>query len=627
MTVPTFDVLVYGATPGGIAAALVADRKGLSVALVERSSHLGGFLTSGLGVMDTMYDGGRAALYDEFCARILSYYENTYGPDSAQLTDARPSDEWPLRVEPSVAGHLIDAWLAETRITVLTERVLISVERSGATITGARFADGTDVRAETFIDATYEADLAAIAGARYRVGRESRDEYGEPHAGRIFTRQILSSTGLGEWPREASTGALNLRRFKSVSLEIFAGSTGEGDSKVQAYSYRVTLCNDAANRRIPAQPDGYDPEVYRAIDHGRPIGPPNLPNGKRFWFRNLPGGSIHWPEASETERDRIRAMHRDFALGYLYFLQNDETVPAAVRAEAQEYGLALDEYTDNDNFPYEPYVREARRIVGEYVFSELDASLAPGLERTPVHRDSIAFAEWFLDSHEVSDETRFGSSADGKILLTELTRPSQIPARVLFAQGIDNLIVPVAMSSTHVGWGTLRLEPVWMHTGEVAGRIAALSHFSGLPATRVDIDTLQRELLAAGSALSFFNDVDIADGRSSTASIQYFATRGFFPRYDARPDDPLSAAVARLWVGAVVSPPADETAFARQVAQAEALAGPSVSEGGLFDLLAAAELIAGSTRFPAAQSHGDRNTKAEDAPLSRGRACQILYTL
>lgn len=618
-----YDVVVYGATPGGVTAALRAARDGLSVALVERAAHLGGFLTSGLGVMDTMYDGHRAELYDEFCRLVAAHYCENYGSDSPQLRDALPNAEWPLRVEPGAAERLIDGWLAGTGITILTTHLLVGVERRGREIVAiiCRDALGETVRLEAraFIDGTYEADLAATAGAGYRVGREGREEYHEPHAGRLFTRQAMSADGLPAWPVAAVRGALNLRGFKSVSQEIFAGSTGAGDDKVQAYSYRVTLCADPANRRIlDAPPDGYDAETYRAIDTGKPIGPPNLPNRKRFWFRNLTGGSAGYPEADEAEREVIRRRHRDFALGYLYFLQNDDSVPESVRAEAREYGLALDEYVDNDNFPYEFYVREARRITGSYVFTEHDASMAPGLERAPVHADSIGFAEWFMDSHEVSDETQPGSAQEGKLLLTEATRPSHIPLRVLFAKDLENLIVPVAMSSTHVGWGTLRLEPVWMHTGEVAGRVASLASAQGIAPRHVEIDALQRSLLADGTALGFFNDVDIADGEPWTPAVNYFGTRGFFSSYDARPRDPLTVAVARVWARAWAEGVADDPVAARtalDVAHAEAENSSPIDSAGFRELLSAVALARGIPA-PSIAVTGD---------LTRGSACVALY--
>ena len=621
------DVLVYGATPGGIAAAVRAARDGLRVALVERSGHLGGFLTSGLGVMDTMYDGHRAALYDEFCDRVLDYYRNTYGEDSPQYRDAAADTEWPLRVEPHVAALLIHRWLSDADVYIYLNRPLAAVERAGRRL-DAIWVDAADGRermtAATFIDATYEADLAAAAGAPYRVGREDRREYDEPHAGRIFTKQVLSLDGLGKWPAASNSGAMNLRQFKSVSQEIYAGSTGVGDHRVQAYSFRVTLCTAPANRVIPGQPDGYDPQPYRAVDTGRPIGKPNLPNGKRFWFRNLTGGSEQYPDATEPEREQIRATHRAWALGYLYFLQNDPTVPALVRAEAREYGLAADEYVDNSNFPYEFYVREARRIVGDYVFTEHDASIAAGLDRAPVHADSIGFAEWFLDSHEVSDETQPGSSQEGKILLTELTRPSQIPFRILFAKDLDNLIVPVCMSATHVGWGTLRLEPVWMHTGEVAGRVASIAAQTRTSARRIDVDRLQRSLVSDRVAVTFFNDVDIANTDPATSALQYFGTRGFFPSYDARPSDPLTEPVARVWASAWAQPQNnDQSAHTTAtLVRAADTAGEPVTAGRFGDLVRAAALINGGEE-PDLRSAIDH----PDIILTRAAACQILFDL
>lgn len=630
------DLLVIGASPAGIAAAVTAAREGLRVLIVERSTHLGGLLSGGLGVMDTQYDGPRAPFYDEYCARIEDYYRERYGADSEQYRHVVPRPEWPLTAEPHVMEEVFDAIVAaEPTVEVLYGHVPVAVTRAGRRLRGIEVApfDGTDLgtgtrtlTATAYVDATYEGDVFALAGEEHRIGREDRREFGEPHAGRIFTRRAMTADGTGAWPRAAGAGHLATRMFKAVSQEIFAGSTGEGDEAVQAYSYRMCLSRDPDNRVLPEQPEGYDPEVYRAVGEHGGIGTPNLPNGKRFWFRNLVGPNWAYPAADEPERARIRARYRRHALGFLYFLQHDPTVPEGTRAEAAHWGLAGDEFPDNGNFPYELYVREARRLRGRHVFTEHDASLARGLARTPVHADSVAFAEWFMDSHEVSTEHQPGSSGEGKILLTELTRPSQIPYRVMLPRGLDDLIVPLCVSSTHVGWGTLRLEPVWMQLGEAAGRAAALAHTEGVPIAHVHVPTLQRRLAADGAVLTFYNDVAGA-ADEQTAAVQILGTLGLFPSYDARLDAPLTAPVARAWAAAAAGPRtgaggADDTA--RAVALAETEDGPAVTAGQYLDLLRGCALAAGLTEpgrrpgtpDPVAAGSGS-------APLTRGRAALL----
>jgi hypothetical protein len=623
-------LLVVGGTPGGVAAAVVAARRGLDVVLTERGPRLGGLLTGGLGVMDTQYDGPRASFYDELCARLLGHYRDAYGEDSEQYRNAVPRPHWPLTAEPHVAEEVIESLVAaEPRIEVVRGHVPVAVLRSGRRLLGVQLApwDGEAVgepdrlvRAGCYVDATYEGDLFALAGEDFQVGRENRRTYGEPHAGRIFTRRELTEDGSGRWPREAAAGRLATRTFKAVSTEIFAGSTGEGDALVQAYSYRLCLSRDPGNRRMPDRPEGYDPEVYRRVAAPGRIGAPNLPNGKRFWFRNLTGPQHAYPRASEPERQRIREIYRRHALGFLYFLQHDPSVPEQTRREAAEWGLARDEFTGNGNFPYELYVREARRLAGRYVFTEHDASLAPGIDRTPVHSDAVAVAEWFMDSHEVSDEHRTGSSGDGKILLTELTRPSQIPYRVLLPTGLDDLLVAVCVSASHVGWGTLRLEPVWAHLGEVAGRAAALAAEDGVPVAEVDTSALQRELAEAGGMLTFLNDVPARAGDPAAAAAHLLGAQGFFAGYTARLDQALDAALARVWANAAVAVRAgvnDAMATARRVAAAEADPGDPVTGPEFAELLRCCAVAGGvPADFPVPDPR--------PSPLTRARAVCLL---
>jgi hypothetical protein len=628
VTVPA-DLLVVGGSPAGVACAVTAARAGLRVLLVERGPRLGGLLTGGLGVMDVQYDGPRAAFYDEFCRRVLAYYRDSYGADSEQYRHAEPRPDWPLTVEPHIAEAIFESIVgAEPNIAVRRELVPVAVLRSGRTVLGVQMArwDGHDVAAQAelltaaaFVDATYEGDVFALAGEEYRVGREDRAAYGEPHAGRIFTRRELTPDGSGRWPRAAAAGQIAMRTFKAVSQEIFAGSTGEGDAAVQAYSYRLCLSRDPAARRMAAPPPGYDPAVYRRVgDPGR-IGAPNLPNGKRFWFRNLSGPNQAYPEAAEPGRQRIREAYRRHALGFLYFLQNDESVRDEVRAEARQWGLAADEFTGNENFPYELYVREARRLVGRYVFTEHDATTARGIDRAPVHADAIAFAEWFMDSHEVSDEHQIGSSGDGKLLLTELTRPSQIPFRVLLPARLDNLLVPLCVSASHVGWGTLRLEPVWMHLGEVAGRAAALAAERRCPPAAVSVPDLQERLAAAGSALTFFSDVPPAVGDVQAAAAHVLGAHGFFADYEARLAEPLTIEVARVWAAAAASVAAgagEPMQTARQVAAAPR-DGIAVSAAELASLLLAGTALGGAP--------GPAPWTTKSTALTRGEAARLLH--
>ena len=213
----------------------------------------------------------------------------------------------------------------------------------------------------------------------------------------------------------------------------------------------------------------------------------------------------------------------------MWFLQNDESVRPESRERYRRIGLPLDEFPDNDNIPYEMYVREARRIVGRHVFTEHDNRPAPGLVRTPIHADSIAFTDWAMDSHDCTWDRSPGYAYDGKLILTEESRPAQIPWRSLLPQGVDNLIVPVCLSATHVAWGAVRLEPVWMMTGEAAGLAAALARRQGTTPGKLDADLLVRALCEKRHFVSFFNDLEAAAGPSRHARRPVFCGARILP--------------------------------------------------------------------------------------------------
>ncbi len=339
---------------------------------------------------------------------------------------------------------------------------------------------------------------------------------------------------------------MRLRTYGAITGEICAGSSGEGDAAIQAYNLRLCLTNDPHKRRLPAKPAWYRRELFHKL-RDRWLIPGDVPVRTMSWnSANLPEGGWRYPLASWEERRRIAERHRDWALGLLHFLQNDADVPEELRSRARQWGLATDEFTDNDNVPYEMYVREARRLVGRYRFTEHDSTLAPGLERAPIHRDSIGVTEWALDSHECHWDTVGGSSREGKILMTELTRPGQVPYRCLLPQEIDNLLVPGCCSASHVGWGTIRVEPTMVPVGEAAGHAAAQAGSDGVPVADVDVAKVQRTLVESGAMLTFLNDGNPGDGVAVPA-LQMLGVHGFFASYDARPAEPLDRAEAALW--------------------------------------------------------------------------------
>lgn len=549
------DLCVYEATPGGIAMAVRAAREGLSVVLVNHGNHLGGILSNGLGVWDTLWEGKRAPVYDEARQAILDHYRTTYGSDSQPYRDALPgkSGHTNGKFEAKVAERILTELVAgEKGIRVVKPRVPGSVKREGALIQSVDFvslsgeAEVVEVRAKVFADCSYEGDLAALAKVPYRLGREARSEFQEPHAGVIFMApEKVAPTA--ELARVAELHhRLKLRKFSGFQRLLLPESSGEADGEVQAFNYRTILSSDPANRLPVEKPAHYDPEKLRRLEHGSIVSP--IPNAKRGWNRpQLVGLQTDYVEADWTGRRKIMDEFWEATMALLYFLQNDPSVEPERQKSWREFGLAKDEFTDNGNRPHEIYVREARRITGRYTFTQHDAMLAEGLERSPVHADSIGVTEWYLDTHACTPRRITGSLEEGKMMLDVETFLGQVPYRAILPRGVDNLLVPVCLSSTHVAWGTIRLEPTWMNLCESAGHAAALAIQNETTPAALDPDLLLRKIAGSHVMLSFFNDLDVSSDDVRVAAAQYFGTKGFFADYNARLDEPLTEAVRSAW--------------------------------------------------------------------------------
>lgn len=579
------DLVVIGGTPGGIACAVRAAREGLSVVLVNWHAHLGGIMSSGLGVWDTQHEGRRAPIYDEMRAAFFEFYHAKYGEDSPQYRDALPGDYGHTngRYEPHVAERLFTELVdKEKNITVLRGYIPVAVEREGATLKSLtlQLMEGGGekmLRAEIFADCTYEGDLAALAKVPYRVGRESREEFGEPHAGIVYMKPVSQAPDSESALLAEKHDALNLRQFSGWQV-MLPESTGAADGAVQACNYRTPLVTDPANRVPIEKPANYDPYFLKTLEVYS--GVPSIPNGKFGWNRpQLIGMQTPYVEADWPERQRIMDAHWEMTMGLLFFHQHDPTVPEKIRAAWLEHGLAKDEYADNGHRPYEMYIREARRITGRAIYTQHDAMLAPGLGRAPIHPDSIAFTEWYMDSHSCTTARVPGSMEEGKAMLHQETFPGQIPYRCLLPQGVDNMLVPVCLSATHVAWGTVRLEPVFMQTGESAGHAAALAVQTKSTPAGLNPELLIRKLIASRSTISFFNDVDTDNPQYSAA--QYFGTKGFFASYDARLDAPLTESVQAAWeegFAKLQSGAPDPMQLMKAVHAAEAQESPATQE-------------------------------------------------
>jgi len=342
------------------------------------------------------------------------------------------------------------------------------------------------IAASVFIDASYEGDLLAAAGAEYRVGRESRSEYGEEYAGHIL------------WDPNTARPTEH--------------GTGEADHRVQAYCFRLTVTDEPANRLPIERPPGYHPARYDLLSKYLAAAPRRLkdvlllgrlPNNK--WDVNNWGfcwqsmdfveANYDYPETVWERRREIAEEHRLYQWGLLYFLQNDPSVPADLRGEVAPLGLCRDEFADRDGWPEQLYVREARRLVGEHVFTEHDA------RRDRRKPDSIAVGSFPMDSH-ATQWYRLGqptAAPEGFFMCS--VRPYEIPYRCLLPKSPRNLLVPVCLSATHAGYGTLRMEPVMMNLGMVCGLAASLAIGDRTDAHGVSVEVLQRLLEKAGQVL------------------------------------------------------------------------------------------------------------------------------
>jgi hypothetical protein len=588
----SYDLVVIGGTPGGIACAVSAAREGLRVLLVNHTQHLGGFVTSGAGGWEAPYDGLRSPIYGEMLTGAAQYYAKTYGEGSPQHIASMPSKTSRAhidrpKVEPRIAEMLFNQMVEkEKTLTVLLGHIVTKVERDGAllqsvTLKPMHGGKAIAVRGQIFADGMYEGDLMAAAGVKTQIGRESRAQYGEKHAGVIYTTERHKEPGQRGFPKAADEGTLNIRYNSHATAEIVEGpQSGEADGSVMAYNYRLILTRDPANQIKLSKPANFDPAIAKQAIGGGFV--PNLPNKKVAWNGGrLIGPQNEYPAADWPTREAISKRYLEAMLMRLWWVQNDPEAPEKDRKQFEGYALAADEFPDNGHAPYEIYVREARRLVGRYVFKEQDNVIAEGIARTPIHADSIAMTDWPVDSVACLPRKAPGGNTDGILFLGEESRPAQVPYRSILANEIDNLLVPVATSASHVGWGSIRLEPVWMQLGESAGHAAALSVKGQTTPTKLHSETLIRKLAASRVMISFFNDLDVTSNDPQVVAAQYFATRGFFASYDAKLDEPLTEAVKAVWQDGFEKLQNDTLVpmqLAKAVHEAEALKSPATKE-------------------------------------------------
>lgn len=534
------DVLVVGATPAGCAAAIAAAREGARVVLLEPTSSVGGVCANGVPCFDAGSLQALSGIAEEFCGCVLRHYEAT-GLDDPLLRSGQ-NVFWEFHV----AEQIWRAMLADQDdVTLIASAVPVGVTMDGATIAAVLWEPAVDpfgnppaqavpvpnqVRAAVVIDATYEGDVAAWAGAPFDLGREARSP-AEPHAGIIYTAS-----------HEHQVSAAGF-----LPATILPGSSGAASEGVMAFTSRLSLrWQEAAGQRRPVpRPDGYDPAKYRWTPpvmgpDGRPsFGFDLIPavNGKMLLNQREKGNDVlaetrEFILAHPRERTAIRKRMFDHILGFLHFIQTSGGSP--------ELSLAEDEYPGNGNVPHLLYVREGRRFRGRARLTESNVNpfLAGPGPRPPRQPESVAIGDWAIECRPCSDRRDPATEAyEGAILARAVRAPYQVPFGCLVPQGVDNLLVTTTISASHVAFCALRIEAVWAGTGTAAGIAAALAKRGGCRAGEVPVAAIQGAMLASGCKLTYFSDV--GSDHSHFAAIQWLALRGFLPnnwRFDFLPD-------------------------------------------------------------------------------------------
>lgn len=500
------DVIVYGATPGGFCAAIAAAREGASVILLEPTDHVGGVNTGGLCFSDSNQTVRSTVmgLFDEWHARI----EKDCQQRGVELPyKVSEKDHRPWTYEPHVAARITKQMLDEAGVKVMTKRGLKQVKKDGARITRVVTSDG-DFEARVFVDGTYEGDLMASAGVSWTIGREGRKEFGEPLAGKQYPKAKMPISGL-----DADGKPLPLITTTD------AGDAEEGDKNVMVYSFRLCVTKDAANRVPFPKPAKYDPARFEVVR--RYFAQEKRPHllwdlyalpGNKFDANNgigkqfsmgLVGACNGWSEADEAGRAEIWEAHKQYTLELYHFLTTDSAVPERLRTELSELGLCRDEFAAYGHWSPQLYVREGRRMKGMHVVSQKD------IMDEPEKDDPIVVSSFPVDSHDCQ---RVGTKDmvvnEGTIMPVRMAGrrhgyPYQIPYRAILpkAEECDNLLVPVALSCTHVGISSIRVEPTWMILGQSAGIAAALSAKQNVTVQTLPYPVLRERLLAQKQVL------------------------------------------------------------------------------------------------------------------------------
>lgn len=492
-----YDVVIYGGTSGGVAAAVQTARMGKTAIVIEPSPHLGGLSSGGLGATDIGNKAAIGGISREFYKRLGKHYGN--------------EENWTF--EPHVAEKTFNEMIAEAGVPVVHgERLDLKngVEKVDGAIVSIRMESGKQYHGKTFIDATYEGDLMALAGVPYHVGRESNATYGETLNG-VQTKHAIYhqfEVPIDPYivPGDPSSGLLPY-----VQAEV-PPADGTGDHRVQAYCFRMCLTNDPENRMPFPKPDNYDPLNYELLLRYLHAGHwtvmnlskdmPNMKtdtNNKGAFATDFIGGNYDYPNGDYATRERIIQEHKDYQQGLMWFLVNDPRVPEHVREEMAQWGLPKDEFQDYGGWPHQLYIREARRMISDYVMTEMDCTGERNV------KDSVSLGAYTMDSHHVQRYVQ-----DGRVLNEGDVQVGGFPPYPIAYRSIRpmkedcaNLLVPVALSASHIAYGSIRMEPVFMILGQSAATAAVHAIEAGVAVQDIDVPKLQERLRADGQILAW----------------------------------------------------------------------------------------------------------------------------
>lgn len=524
----TYDLVIYGGTSAGVIAAVQAKKMGKSVIIVCPDKHLGGLSSGGLGFTDTGNKAVIGGLSRDFYHRVWKHYDTAaawkwqkkedYG-NKGQGTPAIDGEQRTMWIfEPHVAERVFEDYVREFKIPVRRNEWLDrakGVKKAGARIVSITTLGRKTYTGRMFIDATYEGDLMAAVGVDYHVGREAQSVYGEQwngvQTGVLHHRHHFGAvkTPISPYvvPGDPKSGVL-----PRISTEP-PGEFGSGDKRVQAYCFRMCLTDDPRNRIPFPKPKGYDAKQYELLlrvfaagwrETFEKFDP--IPNHKTDTNNHGPfstdniGRNYDYPDASYERRREILREHETYQKGWLWFIANDPRVPKDVQDAMRRWGLPKDEFKDNGGWSHQIYVREARRMIGSYVMTENELT-----KKRPTP-ESVGMGSYTIDSHNVQryitpeghvqNEGDIGVSTKGPY---EIAYGSLVPKR----GQADNLLVPVCVSSSHIAFGSIRMEPVFMILGQSAATAACMALDAGAAVQQVDYAKLQERLLKDGQVLEW----------------------------------------------------------------------------------------------------------------------------